>query len=259
MSISNNKNLKVNGSKTTQPLECNSDDEDDADILSKIQKKATELKKLGGELPTEVKKIVDKSNPPETKPQLSLVACYSDSEDETDSEAPKPVFPIAPPPEQSKTSHSTLFPATKPIDIKDFEESPKTEGEEGFDAKAFQRKRRIGVALVNTGKKPKVDDDNERKGLGFSSDSNSGDNVASSGSSYTGFKSGGVMFVKADVLNPSQPAPSSKDNENSKEKSENILKEIEDTYTTLKEKLGFLSEGRDEVSPVQVMLIQIEV
>ncbi|XP_044258184.1 formin-binding protein 4-like [Tribolium madens] len=175
---------------------------------------------------------------------FSLVAGYSDSDEEQD-ESSRPNFLIGPPPQEKKISHSTLFPATKPIDVKDFAESPKgTEGDEGFDSKAFQRKRRIGVALINAGKKAVIDDDNERKGLGFSNDSNSGDN---SSSPYTGFKSGGVMFVKADVLNPTSI----------EEKPEDVVP-IEETYTTLKEKLGFLSEGREEVSPVQAMLIQLE-
>ncbi|RZC37611.1 WW domain containing protein [Asbolus verrucosus] len=245
--------------KLSVPLSnSNSDEEDDVDILTKIQKKAKELKKLGGEMPAEVKQIVDK---PQTKKSdnkeisgFSLVAGYSDSEEESEVEAPKQNFLLAPPPQESKVSHSTLFPVTKPIDVKDFEESPKrqSEGDDGFDSKAFQRKRRIGVALVNTGKKSKTDEENERKGLGFSTDSNSSDTFPNSSITYPGFKSGGVMFVKADILNP--PG----NNDSVGEKPEKILKEIEDTYTTLKEKLGFLSEGREEVSPVQVMLIQIE-
>lgn len=169
---------------------------------------------------------------------FSLVAGYSDSEDE-ETETTKPNFIIGPPPEENKISHSTLFPATKPIDVKDFGEPSTPTEDEDFCSKAFQRKRRIGVALINTVKKTKNDDDNERKGLGFSS-KEEGTNSSPS------FKSGGVMFVKADVLNPT---PS--------EKLE--VDTTEETYTTLKEKLGFLSEGREEVFPVQAMLIQIEV
>jgi hypothetical protein len=259
---------EIDSNKPLQSSTPNSEDEDDVDIISKIQKKACELKQLGGELPSEVKQIVNKTKletailkKPEAKEisGFSLVAGYSDSEEEPEVEAPKQNFLLAPPPHENKISHSTLFPVTKPIDVKDFGASPKiTEGDEGFDSKAFQRKRRIGVALVNTGKKSKIDDaENERKGLGFSNDSNSGDNIISGGgSTYPGFKCGGVMFVKSDVLNPTPVSTNA--GENFGEKPEKVLREIEDTYKTLKEKLGFLSEGREEVSPVQVMLIQIE-
>ncbi|XP_008199606.1 formin-binding protein 4 [Tribolium castaneum] len=220
----------INGSKPLLTSE-------DNDEVTK-QKTSTE--------PTSKASIVPKK--PENKEisGFSLVAGYSDSDEEQEESNHKPNFLIGPPPQENKVSHSTLFPATKPIDVKDFAESPKIigEGDEGFDSKAFQRKRRIGVALINTGKKTVIDDDNERKGLGFSNDSNSGEN---SSSPYPGFKSGGVMFVKADVLNPTS----------TEEKAEDCSL-IEETYTTLKEKLGFLSEGREEVSPVQVMLIQVE-
>lgn len=36
-------------------------------------------------------------------------------------------------------------------------------------------------------------------------------------------------------------------------------KEIEDAATLLKEKVTFLTEGKDEISPVQQMAIQLEV
>lgn len=179
---------------------------------------------------------------------ISLLAEYGDSEDESDLESSNSKNVIIPPPPQEKqVSHSTLFPIVKPISVKDFEVSSQTlEATEDFDAKSFKRKRRIGVALLNTGKKVKPDEDIERKGLGFDNDSGT--------TNYPSFKSGGVMFVKADVLNPSPV--------NSKEivnNSQIIPGEIDETYSTLKEKLGFLSEGREPVSPVQAMLIQVEV
>lgn len=167
---------------------------------------------------------------------------YSDSdESETDT-------PFQPPPPPDRT-YSTLFPPTRPIDVKDFETDPETVPSTGDNqedpnfSKAFQRKKRIGVALVNTVRKLGVEE--ERKGLGFSE--------TTSGVSKN-VKSGGVMFVKGDVLNP-EPSPVI-----GEEKWEGkISKDIEETYVTLKEKLGFLGEGRGNVSPVQVMLIQIEV
>lgn len=179
---------------------------------------------------------------------ISLLAEYGDSDEESDSESSncKDAI-IPPPPPQKQVAHSTLFPIVQPIDVKDFETNSKTlEEEEDFDAKSFKRKRRIGVALLNTGKKIKPNEDIERKGFGF-------DNVSAS-TNYSGFTSGGLMFVKADVLNP-LPVDSKEIVENQ----QIIPGEIEDTYSTLKEKLGFLSEGREPVSPVQAMLIQVEV
>lgn len=238
------------------------------DILQRIQKRAQELKELGGELPPEVAKI---TNIPESIPQkskekkniagFSLVAGYSDSEEEESSEI-KTIF--APKPEPlPKVSHSTLFPITQPVDVKDFQpviEEQKEEDETKtveIDTKAFQRKRRIGVALINTPKKKENDGDNAedvRRGFGFKNDSG----AASKGSVYAGFQKGGVMFVKSDVLNP--PLPPSNTNEVVEPEEDPADKaKVEEMYSTLVEKLGFLNSGHPLIPPTQTMVIQAEV
>lgn len=172
----------------------------------------------------------------------------------------KTIFPLPQSqPVENKVSHSTLFPITKPIDVKDFMEHQEqekvkeetTQKADFVDVKAFQRKRRIGIDLVNNSKKPKEDNEEglERKGFGFSSE-------GAKTNTYPGFQKGGVLFVKSDVLNP---ASEEVKRDESDETGGKTRKQVEDLYTTLKEKLGFLSEGRSEVSPVQVMIIQAEV
>lgn len=194
-------------------------------------------------------------------------------------EAEKPsksLFPVGPPPPQNitETSHSTLFPITKPIDVKDFikTESPTHDNSElakptsspnnDFDSKVFQRKRRIGVSLVNQVKRPKGAPENEEfTGLGFKQDSQlqeeTKDVKLELESPYLGFQKGGVMFVKSDVLNPAKEEV--QEEKSVKEESNFNARETEADYTVLKEKLLFLGEGRDPVLPVQTMLIQAEV
>ncbi|XP_023012734.2 uncharacterized protein [Leptinotarsa decemlineata] len=246
-----------------------SEEDDDIDILTKIQKRAQELKELGGELPAGVKEVVE--NPKleaevmkkEKKKDISgfsLVAGYSDSEEEN--EEIKSVF--LPKSEPPPVSHSTLFPITEPIDVKDFIEEPKVEPEkqqisngEEFHSKAFQRKRRIGVALVNTTKKKEDPIDEERKGLGFDKEASSS---PKSDVVYPGFKKGGVMFVKSDVLNPDIPKDKETDCDKVEKVEEEVINkgEVEQMYSTLNEKLVFLNGGRPSISPVQTMVIQAE-
>ncbi|XP_019772810.2 formin-binding protein 4 [Dendroctonus ponderosae] len=261
------------------------DDDDDLDILAKIQQRAQELKKMGGEVPSSVKQIIKKTEIIETpkKPSVSgfsLVAGYnSDSESEPElQEAPpiRPIFPVACLPISPivETSHSTLFPITKPIDVKDFisyeppanevAKEAKTNKVESsdFDSKAFQRKRRIGISLVNNVKRPKEDviPGTDFVGLGFKSEIVDNGYIKTTNEdapvAYPGFQKGGVMFVKSDVLNSTV----SQEKGPTKETDHCLLnkKQAEDDYTILREKLLFLGEGRDVVLPVQVMIIQAE-
>lgn len=161
------------------------------------------------------------------------------------------------PPKQVENTQprSTLFPIPAPIDIKQFAETDKEkkkfniEEESIIDTKAFQRKRKIDFELVNTNKKPLLppQENVERAGFGFKSQSTV---------EYPGFKSGGVMFVKSDTLNPSVPNENHQNFDNSKK---SISKSFEEMRLTLTEKLNFLSEVHKPVPPVQVMLIQIDV
>lgn len=113
---------------------------------------------------------------------------------------------------------------------------------EPLDTKIFQRKRKIDIDVVNAQNKPKeikISNTDEQSGFGFKTNSIYTD--------YLGFKSGGVMFGKNEEKTVTE-------DENSKQ---NV--EFEETKNTLCEKLAFLSEGHTPVSPVQTMMIQIEV
>lgn len=237
------------------------------DILARIQKRAQELKELGGELPPEVAKITnieeDKTISLKEKKSISgfsLVAGYSDSEDE-EGEQTRSVFKAIPEQLPPKVSHSTLFPITQPVDVKDFEpkaEEKKNEIEEklsDFGSKAFQRKKRIGVALMNTVKIKDDDLDNARRGFGFEKQSSSNNKS----SFYASFEKGGVMFVKSGLLNPaSQNGEDERENESEKEDFADKIK-VEELYSTLIEKLGFLNAAHPEIPPTQSMVIQAEV
>nr|CAI5830508.1 unnamed protein product [Callosobruchus analis] len=254
-----------------QESDHNEDEEEELDILSQI-KKAQALKNIS----ESKKKDISDSKKPKTTvkennfekqaknvPGLKLVAGYSDS----DSEEEEPHEPVVvSKPFIKPESHSTLFPITEPIDIKDFA-SPKTEIEEKaptqaefIDSKLFQRKKRIGVALVNSGKKKEdaVEGDGERKGLGFSTSESQPSQPNSN--VYPGFAKGGVMFVKTDVLQPSVPAePAAVKEEKNNEEDVANKKLVKDMYQTLQEKLGFLNVGAGAVSPVYTMIIQSEI
>lgn len=174
-----------------------------------------------------------------------------------------------------ETSHSTLFPITKPIDVKDFidykppaaevEQEIKTNKVENndFDSKAFQRKRRIGISLVNNPKRQKEDviPGTDFVGLGFKSENVDNDVIKTTTEdapvAYPGFQKGGVMFVNSDVSN----STASREKAPTKDNDQCLLntKQAENDYTILREKLLFLGEGRGVVLPVQVMLIQAEV
>lgn len=238
------------------------------DILNKLQHQAKVLKELGGELPPELEKLVEKEDEPDGKKAVSgftLVAGYGSDLDETDEEVdnlnsnPGSLFPIAPQLPQSEPPRSTLFPVVEPIDVGQFLESnqdnpkPAEEKNNTVDVKAFQRKRKIGIDLVNAQKRVKPEEDaNERKGFGFKS---------AAAAEYPGFKSGGVMFVKSDTLNANDSEKSAGANVPEEDKGRGCVlsRDFEETRNTLSEKLGFLSEVHNPVPPVQVMLIQIEV
>lgn len=254
------------------------DDDDDVDLLVKIQQKAQELQHLGGKVPAEVKTIIQ-GNPPlhENKlpthvPAISLVAGYhsSDSEAEDEQHASSSKFNIlshsAP---NVEKSHSTLFPITEPINVNDFISTniePEKETDvlgvdtNTFDSKAFQRKRRIGVSLVNNSKKVKTDTEVpciehnkiEPQGLKSTSCENNLDTVK-----YPGFQKGGVMFLKGDTVNPIEEKVNTdnqlKEDDNNLDRDKTVS-----NYNILKEKLKFLCEGRSPILPVQAMLIQAE-
>lgn len=220
------------------------------------------MKELGGELPPEIEKLVEDEEPDRknTVSGIALVAGYGSDLDETDEEVEEnlnennksaSLFPIASKLPENEVPRSTLFPVVEPIDVGQFLESNQDvqkppQEENVIDVKAFQRKRKIDLDLVNAQKRLKSEDEShERRGFGFK---NTVD--------YPGFKSGGVMFVKSDTLNADK---SEKMNVDVKKNNFLLSRDFEEIRDTLSEKLTFLSEGHSPVPPVQVMLIQIEV
>lgn len=187
---------------------------------------------------------------------ISLLAGYGDDSDDEQEEEIQKLFPI-PEKIETKVSHSTLFPVTNHIDPQQFEVAPQPPTtsvfEEPIDTKAFQRKRRIGIDLVNTVRRPPEPkeenntEESKHQGLGFKA----------SEKEYPGFKSGGVLFVKSESADAAEAEKEESVKNN--EKDEKLTDEIETIQVTLKEKLGFLCEGRDPALPVQVMIIQLEV
>ncbi|KAF5289463.1 hypothetical protein FQR65_LT11836 [Abscondita terminalis] len=249
-----NSETKVNHSSK------HNNDDEDIHILAKLQNRAKILKDLGGELPPEVKKIVEQNEEMELEENkknisgFSLVAGYGDSEDEDEE-----LKVVEKSPNQNRVAVSTLFPTPTPIDVNQFLESGKPpEQQEEIDTKAFHRKRRIGIDF--NVEKPKTDANDlevERQGLGFKCEN--GDGLQSKSKvNYPGFKSAGVMFVKSDVLNSDDGVDKKESVETSNETNANTMKKIEEIHKMLNEKLTFLSEGRDPVSPVQVIIIQME-
>ncbi|GJQ74386.1 hypothetical protein Trydic_g21260 [Trypoxylus dichotomus] len=234
--------------------------EDETDILTQIQTKAKMLKQMGGEIPESVKRLVHDTNEKKDVTGFSLVAGYGNSDDESEQEEEQPLqkilFPI-----QNSNPIVSLFPIIHPTGASPSrdEESPEKSvtppPEENVDLKAFQRKRRIGVSLVNVQKRPpqppELDNDaveSERPGFGFK-----GGTVTTT-KEYPGFKSGGIMFAKP------EESVQTVDNEDEYVKSsdERLLKDIEEFHDTLGEKLKFLCEGHNPALPVQVMIIQMD-
>ncbi|KAF5301833.1 hypothetical protein FQA39_LY10618 [Lamprigera yunnana] len=243
--------------KSVKENKNNNSDEDNIDLVTEIQNRAKILKDLGGELPPDVKKIVEQNdvsvkNGLEQKVKrdvsgFSLVAGYGDSEDEEDNDSKI----LSAPNNSSKIAISTLFPIPKPIDLNQFLETEKPpEMQEEIDVKAFHRKRRIAVEFNVEKPKNELNDvpEVDKQDISFKSETETVQNKHKI--SYPGFTSGGVMFTKVDIDSDKKPVEELNKNE--------TMKKIEETHKTLKEKLTFLSEGREPVSPVQVIIIQME-
>lgn len=259
---------------------------DETVILSRLRTQAKVLQELGGELPKSVDKSIICSDKVELssdniKPQsLALVASYGDdSEPESEPTTVPSLFPIPTEPKEVnlEPSQSTLFPVTKPIDVKQFDVpvnnikpqtqivAKETDEDSLLHNKVFKRKKRLGVAFgvpqVKNEKRSKISEpalDSDfagegRKGFGFQdeTDSNSNETVFSDKSS---FKKAGIAFVKADVLNPVEPALKNDANE-----TEDDIEDFQEIKDVVSEKVTFLGEGKPPVSPVQIMSIQLQV
>lgn len=139
--------------------------------------------------------------------------------------------------EAPKVSHSILFPIQPTIDAELFVD-PKPaerlkEDEAPLDSKAFQRKRRIGIEVPD---RIVIKPEPAKK-------------------EYIGFKSGGVMLgtVEAPAAAETVATPEGDGDDKA------LLEKVNESKETLGEKLQFLSEGREPASPVQIMMIQLEV
>lgn len=201
-----------------------------------------------------LKKLQDRSKDPVTKtleePTMEinkeisgfkLVAGYSSDEDEEEESEN----------EVEDKPHSTLFPIQENVNLEQLKtlETPAVVEIDPIDTKIFQRKRKIDIEVVNAQNKPKV-----LKTIEIEETTNS----SNSYTNYLGFKSGGVMFGKTETTEPTiNESAVEEKKEDSSEKA--IFLEFADAKTTLSEKLAFLSEGHQAVSPVQTMLIQAEV
>lgn len=210
-------------------------DKNEDDILKKLQTKANEVKV-------------------ETKKEISgfkLVAGYSSDEDEQEESEEKDSDKSECIATEEVKPCSTLFPITERAPLETLkvldETTPSVVENETIDTKIFQRKRKIDIEIVNAqNNKPKQVKSEEHAGFGYK---------FSSYTDYLGFKSGGVMFGKNEEAPES---PKNKDGDVGKE-GKNEAGEFEETKTMLCEKLAFLSEGHATVSPVQTMMIQVEV
>lgn len=244
-------------------IETVKEDVDETVILARLRTQAKVLQELDGELPESVDKFLSNLDKKEKVPSLSLVAGYgeeSEEEDEDEDEIeenqdaiPKTLFPI---PDtnsniENATGESTLFPITQPIDINQFgvvsttaEEKPPpppSSQQNSTDTKIFKRKKRIAFDVLPSvpDKKQKPDETDERRGFGFKTDTDDGQK-------YLNFKKGGVAFIKSDE----NIAPTIIEI-----KTENL----DETKAVVGEKLEFLCEGKNDVSAVQVMSIQLNV
>lgn len=141
--------------------------------------------------------------------------------------------------EAPKVSHSTLFPIQPTIDVEQFVEpkpaEPLQEDEALLDAKAFQRKRRIEIEVPD---RIVIKPDTAKK-------------------EYIGFKSGGVMLGTVEAPAAAETVATKPPDGDVDDKA--LLEKVNESKETLGEKLQFLSEGREPASPVQIMMIQLEV
>ncbi|KAL1506483.1 hypothetical protein ABEB36_005842 [Hypothenemus hampei] len=253
------------------------DDNEDINLLQAIKKRSQEIIKVDTE-----KKHMSETNMQTSKAisGFSLVAGYESASD-SEPESENNITPVTQPEPQKSSveiAHSTLFPITEPIDVNNFCNPERMEEDikevtqrpilqDNFDNKAFKRKRRIGISLVNNIKKPndclpQAEEEIKFTGLGFKSEKRETPELnpekEDKPNAYPGFQKGGVMFLKQDILEHAAPTEIKRlDDTNAKQEDIN-KKSTEDDYEVLREKLLFLGEGREPIFPVQVMLIQAE-
>lgn len=121
-----------------------------------------------------------------------------------------------------------------------------SEPTESLPQKTFQRKRRIEFnASTAPAKRPSQTEDTETNAEPVKTET-----VASMRSKYTNFQKAGTEFIETE---------SSDNNDGNPEDNQKPQNEIVDQQFLLEAKLNFLSQGRADVSPVQVIQIQLQV
>lgn len=126
---------------------------------------------------------------------------------------------------------------------------------ENLSQKTFQRKRRIefNVSGVPVKRPNQNDDSNESAAGGGSGDSESTKDattaIANARAKYSNFQKGGTEFVEQQSSNSSDKVIAK----------HSPIDEMTDEQQILEAKLNFLCQGRADVSPVQIIQIQLQV
>lgn len=154
-------------------------------------------------------------------------------------------------------SESTLFPKQEPIDVKQFQvpevekncekTSEACNDETVGDTKLLKRKKRIAFDVLPTiaEKKLKNQDVSDKLGFGFKSENLTSGCDNDTKKSFISFQKGEVAFIKCEEY------PQNDNTEN--------LEKLQEMKEILNEKVEFLCIDKDQLSPVQVILIQLNV
>lgn len=233
-----------------------------------------------------------------TKAKLNLVPEYSSDDSDDDSLKPleKPLFPslsnslptngqliksieistessvqlepqVPNSPKKEKPSFASIItggrnPQNETIDIKLYTGQDKLDENEitsraednpneteVMSQKTFQRKRRIEFNVSST--QAKRPSQNENTNSNAESTKDTVNSIATLKSKYSNFQKSGTKFIEK------QPSSGSDDNEI--ELFDDVSSQIRVEQQLLEAKLSFLCQGRIEVSPVQIIQIQLQV
>lgn len=135
---------------------------------------------------------------------------------------------------------------------------------EHLSQKNFKRKRRIEFNRNNerTSVQTPIDKDKElnTECNEISGDEQKSDETQTNGKQYMNFQKGATEFVDQIENNSSCPLNDGGVDESTSEAGMHIANdEITQLYTVLQSKLEFLCQGRSDVSPVQIIQIQLQV
>lgn len=129
-----------------------------------------------------------------------------------------------------------------------------TPNETELSQKTFQRKRRIefnvsGVPMKRTNQTDEPSNVEPVK--------DEGNSIASLKAKYSNFQKGETEFVDKELSTATTNTSTNHENADSNTNSANVV--LRDEQQLLEEKLKFLCQGRADVSPVQVIQIQLQV